>query len=220
MLFAKIRAEIFPILTADQKQKVSSGSRSGCEPRATGPPKALDGLLEERLRSTSQERRCPRPAAPRRFAPAPAPPDGGRPRRPRAAAGDEDAFAAPRSRARPAAIAAARRVTGDPALAEDAAQEAFLRAYRALSRYRHEASFAAWVRTIAVNAAIDIVRRRRPERPFREPARRPSGEEKRHEDVDLLREALAALSPLDRRSLLARELEGDRRIATSRAASR
>ncbi|MDQ2979661.1 MAG: sigma-70 family RNA polymerase sigma factor, partial [Acidobacteriota bacterium] len=45
----------------------------------------------------------------------------------------------------------------------------------------------------------------------------PAGgsEEKRHEDADLLREALGSLSPLDREILLAREVEGapDREVA-------
>lgn len=125
----------------------------------------------------------------------------------RACRGDEDAFARLVRSSGPAAIAAARRITRDAALAEDAAQEAFLRAFRALPRYRHQASFTAWVRTIAVHAAIDLVRRRRPESPLPERAAR-LGEEKRLEDLDLLRRALAALSPRDRAILLAREMEG------------
>jgi RNA polymerase sigma-70 factor (ECF subfamily) len=117
--------------------------------------------------------------------------------------------------AAPAALAAARRITGDPALAEDAAQEAFLRAFRALSQYRHQTSFSAWMRVIALRCAIDLVRRRRPEVPLAENARPNRSEEKRHLDADLLKETLAALSPLDRELLLARELEGemDREIA-------
>jgi len=58
------------------------------------------------------------------------------------------------------------------------------------------------------------MRRRRPEAPLPpEPAGRP--EDSRHEDADLLRAALAALTPLEREILLARELEGvdDREIA-------
>ncbi len=107
----------------------------------------------------------------------------------------------------PTALGAARRVTGDPALAEDAAQEAFLRAFRALRDYRHESSFR--IRRIAIHAAIDLMRRRRPEFPLPESAASPVLEEKRHEDADLLREALASLSPLDR------EIEGapDRDVA-------
>jgi RNA polymerase sigma-70 factor (ECF subfamily) len=133
----------------------------------------------------------------------------------RARDGDEDAFAELARLASPVALAAARRVTGDPALAEDAAQEAFLRAFRALSSYRHQTSFAAWMRVIALRSAIDLVRRRRPEVPLADTLRPSGSEEKRHVDADLLRETLAALTPLDRELLLARELEGeaDREIA-------
>lgn len=133
----------------------------------------------------------------------------------RACRGDEGAFAELVRLGSPAALAAARRITRDCALAEDAAQEAFLRAFRALRHYRHESSFAAWVRKIAIRTAIDLVRRRRPEDPLTEDPRSSLSEEKRHEDTELLRRALDALSPLDREILLAREIEGeaDREIA-------
>jgi RNA polymerase sigma-70 factor (ECF subfamily) len=48
----------------------------------------------------------------------------------------------------------------DPAEAEDAAQEAFLRAYRNLSRYDCGRSFKTWVMSIASNHCIDRLRRR------------------------------------------------------------
>jgi RNA polymerase sigma-70 factor, ECF subfamily len=133
----------------------------------------------------------------------------------RARGGDQDAVAALVRGAGPVALAAARRVTGDPALAEDAAQEAFFKAFRALDRYRPQSSFRAWVRAIAIRCAIDIVRRRRPEAPLPEAPPSPADEQARHEDVDLLRAALAALSPLDREIMIAREVEGvpDRIIA-------
>jgi RNA polymerase sigma-70 factor, ECF subfamily len=127
----------------------------------------------------------------------------------RARRGEEDAFTELTRLASPAALAAARRITGDPALAEDAAQEAFLRAFRALPSYRHQTSFAAWMRVIALRSAIDLVRRRRPEVPLVEFSRPDGSEEKRHLDADLLRETLEALSPLDRELLLAREVEGE-----------
>jgi RNA polymerase sigma-70 factor (ECF subfamily) len=132
-----------------------------------------------------------------------------------ARAGDDDAFAQLVRIGAPAAIGAARRITRDASLAEDAAQEAFIRAHRALRDYRHESSFAAWIRKIAIRTAIDLVRRRRPEDPLAESLLSGASEEKQHEDADLLREALAALSPLDREILLAREVEGvgDREVA-------
>ena len=129
--------------------------------------------------------------------------------------GDDDAFAQLVRIGAPAALGAARRITRDASLAEDAAQEAFLRAHRALRDYRHESSFAAWVRRIAIRTAIDLVRRRRPEDPIADSLPSAGSEEKQHEDADLLREALAAMSPLDREILLAREVEGvgDREVA-------
>ncbi len=71
------------------------------------------------------------------------------------------------------------------------------------------------MRVIALRTAIDLVRRRRMEIPLSETLRPGPSEEKRHLDSDLLREALAALAPLDRELFLARELEGeaDREIA-------
>ena len=117
--------------------------------------------------------------------------------------------------ATPTAMAAARRVTGDTSLAEDAAQEAFVKAFRALDRFRPQSNFHAWVRAIAIRCAIDLVRRRRPESPLPDTQAAPGDEEARHEDRDLLRAALAALSALDREIMIAREVEGvsDRIIA-------
>jgi RNA polymerase sigma-70 factor (ECF subfamily) len=45
--------------------------------------------------------------------------------------------------------------TGDHALAEDLAQETFLRVYRARDRYQPTAKFTTWVHTIANNLASD-----------------------------------------------------------------
>lgn len=117
--------------------------------------------------------------------------------------------------AAPTALAAARRITGDTSLAEDATQEAFIKAFRALDRFRPNSNFRAWVRAIAIRCAIDLVRRRRPESPLPETQPAPGNEEGRHEDRDLLRAALAAMLPLDREIMIAREVEGvsDRVIA-------
>ncbi len=132
----------------------------------------------------------------------------------RAQRGDESARVALVRLAAPAALAAASAITRDPALAEDAAQEAFLRAFRALPRYRPEGSFRAWVRTIATRAAIDLLRRRRPEAAISVIAP-PVARETSRDDADLLVAALAALAPIDREILIAREVEGaaDREIA-------
>ena len=50
---------------------------------------------------------------------------------------------------------AAYRVLGDAAAAEDAVQDAFLRAWRALDRFDESAELSTWLYRIAINAAID-----------------------------------------------------------------
>jgi RNA polymerase sigma-70 factor (ECF subfamily) len=53
------------------------------------------------------------------------------------------------------------RMLGDPDEAEDAAQEAFLRAYRGIRRYDRERPFSTWLLSIAAHYCIDLMRRRR-----------------------------------------------------------
>lgn len=54
-------------------------------------------------------------------------------------------------------------ITRDPGLAEDVSQEVFVRAWRAAGSYdRRKASVLTWLLTITRNAAIDVVRARRP----------------------------------------------------------
>jgi len=60
-----------------------------------------------------------------------------------------------------------RMAAGDAALADDLAQEAFLRAYLALGSFRSEARFSTWLCRIAVN--LFLADRRRPARPVPDP---------------------------------------------------
>ena len=53
------------------------------------------------------------------------------------------------------------RMCGDANLAEDAAQEAFIRAWKHLPNYRPRSPFRNWVYRIATNAALDVLRRER-----------------------------------------------------------
>ena len=55
---------------------------------------------------------------------------------------------------------AAYLVVGDPAAAEDIAQEAFLAAIRALERFDRRRPFGPWLHRITVNRAIDYARAR------------------------------------------------------------
>ncbi len=55
------------------------------------------------------------------------------------------------------------RLTQNAADAEDAVQEALLRAWKARTQFRGDAELATWVQRIAINCAIDGLRRRAPE---------------------------------------------------------
>jgi RNA polymerase sigma-70 factor (ECF subfamily) len=53
------------------------------------------------------------------------------------------------------------RMLGDPAEAEDAAQETFIRAYTRLDSYDPQRKFSSWLLSIASHYCIDRLRRRR-----------------------------------------------------------
>jgi RNA polymerase sigma factor (sigma-70 family) len=67
--------------------------------------------------------------------------------------GDADAYGTLVARHQQVAFRMAYVVCGDAAEAEDAAQEAFLRAYAALPRFRDGAPFRPWLLRIVVNEA-------------------------------------------------------------------
>ena len=50
---------------------------------------------------------------------------------------------------------------GDPAAAEDCAQDAFMKAFRAWPRWKADAPAQAWVHRIALNTAFSFMRKRR-----------------------------------------------------------
>ncbi len=72
----------------------------------------------------------------------------------RAAAGDADAFRALYERHRNMIYTLALRMTGADADAEDVLQQTFLRAWRALPRFRAESKFTTWLWRVAVSAAL------------------------------------------------------------------
>jgi RNA polymerase sigma factor (sigma-70 family) len=71
----------------------------------------------------------------------------------RARRGDADAYAVLVAAHQEMTFRTAYLVLGDAAEAEDAAQEAFVKAYRALDRFRDGEPFRPWLLRIAVNAA-------------------------------------------------------------------
>jgi RNA polymerase sigma-70 factor, ECF subfamily len=62
--------------------------------------------------------------------------------------------------------AVVRRLAGEDSLAEDWAQEAWIKVFRSLAAFRGEARVSTWIHRIAVNAAVDGQRRRARERPI------------------------------------------------------
>jgi RNA polymerase sigma-70 factor (ECF subfamily) len=113
----------------------------------------------------------------------------------RARRGDPFAFNELVDRHRAAVYRAALAALGSPADAEDAAQEAFLTAYRRLNSFRSESSFKTWLLTIAWHQAIN--QRRgigRWLRRFSQPAEGPDGDtlEQLHASTDRSPEDAAA----------------------------
>ncbi len=75
--------------------------------------------------------------------------------------GDRDAFRRLVERESAALVRACHRILGDHAEAEDAAQEAFVTAYRSLGSWRGDGPFGAWLTRIGVRIALRQAGRRR-----------------------------------------------------------
>jgi RNA polymerase sigma-70 factor (ECF subfamily) len=75
-------------------------------------------------------------------------------------AGDRDKYRVLMDRHFQSVFRIAFRITGDETDAEEASQEAFLRAYNKLSTFRQDSSFSTWITRIAMNTSINLVERR------------------------------------------------------------
>lgn len=73
--------------------------------------------------------------------------------------GDEESFRKLFSRYQIRIINFCFRFCNDPVLAEDLAQEVFLRIYRGARRYRPKARFSTWIYRIAVNVCLNEARK-------------------------------------------------------------
>lgn len=103
--------------------------------------------------------------------------------------------------------------------AQDCAQEAMLRAFRAFDTFRQDASFSTWITSIAMNVCTDALRKRRDavsldalreDQGFDVPDAAPTAyarlEEK--ERLRLLREGLSLLPPDMRQMIVLRDMQG------------
>ncbi len=73
--------------------------------------------------------------------------------------GDGVAVRALYDRYAPRVFAVVRRIAGDDELAQDYAQEAWIRAIRALPTFRGDARFSTWLHRIAVNSPLQALRK-------------------------------------------------------------
>jgi len=125
--------------------------------------------------------------------------------------GSDEAFAALVRRHQRRAYAVARAIVLAHEDAEDAVQEGFLHAYRALDRFRADQPFGSWLYRIVANAARDLVRRRKVREteelpdsaalPFRDPGE--SDELRRR-----MRNALTHLTERQRSVVVLHDVEG------------
>ena len=115
-------------------------------------------------------------------------------------------------------------MTGDREDAQDAAQEAFLNAWRGLASFQGDSSFSTWLYRLASNACIDLLRKRKrrqerenfcslddEEAGWLEPAAPGAGPEEeleRKERRQALERELRALPDHQREILVMREVSG------------
>ena len=110
------------------------------------------------------------------------------------------------------------RLTRDEALAEDAVQEALIKAWNGLDRFDGRSKFSTWVHRIAANAAVDQIRKHgklgapgTEEEPYDGLASEEPPQERLADSEDLgraTRDALAALSEMERTAFTLRHHEG------------
>lgn len=77
-----------------------------------------------------------------------------------ALAGSEAAYADLLGRFQRPVFSLVRRMVSDPAIAEDLAQEAFVKAFRALGSFDQRRKFSSWLFKIAHNTTIDHLRKK------------------------------------------------------------
>ncbi len=108
------------------------------------------------------------------------------------------------------------RITRDADLAADAVQEALLKAWDRRHEFRGEAALDTWIHRIALNAAIDLTRKRkrRAEDPLDDealestPIAAPEGEHALDELDRDLGQAMQRLSHIERQTFVLKHIEG------------
>jgi RNA polymerase sigma-70 factor (ECF subfamily) len=131
----------------------------------------------------------------------------------RAGQGDGRAFQALVRRHAGRAVALARRILGNDALAEEIAQDALLRVWIAAPRWRPQAAFRTWLYRIVVNLCLNA--KRRPTSlplgaadDIADPAPRPDAQLEQREQDRRLAAAIEALPDRQRAAIVLTYQEG------------
>lgn len=123
--------------------------------------------------------------------------------------GDPDAFGELFRRHRDRMWAVALRTTGNPELAADCVQDAFVSAFRRGASYRGDAAVTTWLHRIVVNACLDRLRRDKPTREL--PQKELADARDAHSSVDVrldVRRALDRLPEGQRLALVLVDMHG------------
>jgi RNA polymerase sigma-70 factor (ECF subfamily) len=126
--------------------------------------------------------------------------------------GDRQAFTELVIRHQQGIVGLIYRMCGDLRLAEDAAQEAFVRVWQNLDRYKPGHAFRSWLYRIAANAALDFLRRERPATEIDSlslihPGAGPEQSAEKNQQAAHVRSAVAQLSEPLRMVLILREYQ-------------
>ncbi len=130
----------------------------------------------------------------------------------RARAGDRKAFSELVRRHQRTVYRVCYRVLGHTQDAEDATQEAFIRAYDRLHSFQGRSAFKTWMTRLAVNVSLNALDRRKGTKPLFEeheaPVPGPEADAVRREAASELHRALQQLQPNHRVAVVLRDLEG------------
>ena len=126
--------------------------------------------------------------------------------------GDRQAFTELVYRHQDSIVSLTYRMCGDLRLAENAAQEAFVRVWQNLNSYKPQYAFRSWLYRIAANAALDSLRRERPtaaldDLPLADCGTSPEQSVEENQRAAHVRRAIAQLTPALRMVLILREYQ-------------
>jgi RNA polymerase sigma-70 factor (ECF subfamily) len=107
----------------------------------------------------------------------------------------------------------ALRMLGSEADAEDAAQEALVKAWRSIGRFRQGSTLSTWLYRIVTNHCLNVIAARRPtvewdDRRAADASSDPAVAAQQREEMSQLKAAIIALPAEQRAALVLREFEG------------